>query len=225
MIQDPAYHPEGDVFEHTMQTLDAAAQLSIENEYVRLILLYAALCHDLGKVTTTEKQDDGSITRIGHDQHGALITKKMLKRITENKDLIDAVATLVKYHMAPLQFIDNNASPAAYKRLANKLGTHGSLSLLADLSLADRRGRNQHGSEPLKEKYADIIEFTKRAGDAQVLDQKEKQLLLGRDIADIISPGPHMGKLLKRAYEIQLDEGITDKEVLKKRLLAELDND
>ncbi len=225
VIQDPHWHPEGDVFEHTMQTVDAAAQLPMENDYIRLILLYAAVCHDLGKVSTTEKQDDGTITSIGHDQEGALLTKKMLRRISENKDLIDAVATLVKYHMAPLQFIDNNASPAAYKRLANKLGAHGSLALLADLALADRRGRNPHGPEPLKEKDAEVTEFKKRAADAQVLEHKEKQLLLGRDIADIVSPGPQMGELLKRAYEIQLDEGITDKEVLKKRLLAELDND
>ncbi len=223
--QDLHWHPEGDVFEHTMQALDAAAQLPMENEYIRLIFLYAALCHDLGKVGTTKKEDDGSITSIGHDQQGALLTKKMMKRVSENKDLIDAVAMLVKYHMAPLQFIDNNASAAAYKRLANKLGTRGSLALLADLALADRRGRNPGGHEPLKTTYDEIAEFKKRAADAQVLDHKEKQILLGRDIADIVAPGPKMGEMLKRAYEIQLDEGITDKELLKKRLLAELHQD
>lgn len=225
VIQDPQWHPEGDVFEHTMQALDAAAQLKIEPEYIRLILLYAALCHDLGKTVTTEKQDDGSITSIGHDQQGALLAKKMMRRIMDNKELIDAVVTLVKYHMAPLQFIDNNASPAAYKRLANKLGTHGSLALLADLALADRQGRNPSGCEPLKEQYDDVTEFKKRAAAAQVLEHKEKQILFGRDIADIVQSGPKMGELLKRAYEIQLDEGITDKEMLKKRLLEELDHD
>lgn len=223
--QDPTWHPEGDVFEHTMQTLDAAAPLPMENDYIRLILLYAALCHDLAKVSTTQKEDDGSITSIGHDKEGVILSKKMLRRLTRNKDLIDAVATLVKYHMAPLQFIDNNASTAAYKRLANKMGSHGSLALLADVALADRRGRNAHGPLPLKENYEDISEFKKRAANAQVLTHKEKQILLGRDIADIVAPGPQMGKLLKRAYEIQLDEGITDKETLKKRLLVELDND
>lgn len=225
VVQDPIWHPEGDVFEHTMQTVDAAAQLPTENEYIRLILLYAALCHDLAKVSTTKQEDDGSITSIGHDKEGVALTKKMLRRITQNKDLIDAVATLVKYHMAPGQFIDNNASPAAYKRLANKLGVHGSLALLADLAIADRRGRNANGPLPLKENYEDIAAFKKQATNAQVLTHKEQQILLGRDIADIVAPGPLMGKLLKRAYEIQLDEGITDKEALKKRLLAELDND
>ena len=36
-------------------------------------------------------------------------------------ELIDAVAKLVKYHMAPGQFVKNGAKAAAYKRLANKL--------------------------------------------------------------------------------------------------------
>jgi tRNA nucleotidyltransferase (CCA-adding enzyme) len=223
VMQDKDWHPEGDVFEHTMQTVDAAAQLPIDNDHLRRILLYAALCHDLGKVSTTEHEDDGNITSIGHDREGVTLTKKMLRRITENKELIDAVARLVKYHMAPSQFIDNNAQASAYKRLANKLVPYSSLALLADLALADRRGRNPKGHEPLKENFADITEFRKRAQQAQVLEQHEKQILFGRDIADIIEPGPKMGELLKRAYEIQLEEGITDKALLKERILQELE--
>lgn len=221
--QDKEWHPEGDVFEHTMQTIDAAAQLPIENEYVRRILLYAALCHDLGKVATTEKGQDGAITSIGHDRQGVVLAKKMLRRITGNKELIDAVATLVKYHMAPLQFVDNGATLSAYKRLANKLAPYSSLSLLADLALADRRGRNSESSEPLKENYEDIQEFKKQAQEALVFESQERQILFGRDIADIVEPGPKMGELLKRAYEIQLDEGIKDKQELKKRILREVE--
>ena len=221
--QDPEYHPEGDVFEHTMQSLDAAAQIPTENDHIRRILLYAALCHDLGKVSTTERDSEGAITSLGHAQESALLTKKMLRRIMENKELIDAVRILVKYHMAPIQFIDNKAGPSAYKRLANKLVPHGSLSLLADLALADKRGRNPKEPEPLKENYEDIQVFKELAEQAHVLEHQEKQLLFGRDIADIVEPGPKMGELLKQAYEIQLDEGITDKEELKKRLCEHID--
>ena len=220
IAQDAEYHPEGDVFEHTMQTLDAAAQLPYENDHIKLIALYAALCHDLGKVSTSEKQD-GRITSIGHAQKSAEYARSMMKRITDNKDLIDAVTKLVKYHMAPLQFIDNNASAAAYKRLANKLAPHASLALLIDLAIADKRGRNPESHEPLKEMYADIDEFRKRAMNAQVLEAVEKPLLYGRDVADIVEPGPKMGELLKRAYEIQMEEGFTDKEKLKQRLLQD----
>ena len=47
--QSPKWHPEGDVFEHSMQALDAAAQLEYASDEEKLTILYAALCHDLGK--------------------------------------------------------------------------------------------------------------------------------------------------------------------------------
>lgn len=220
--QGEDYHPEGDVFEHTMQTVDAAAQLPYKEEQERLILLYAALCHDLGKVTATQEDEDGKITSYGHAQEGAVLSKKLLKRIMRNKDLINTVSTLVKYHMDPIQFIDNDAKPLAYKRLANKLAPQSSLSLLSDLVLADKRGRNAKGSEPLRDSYQDVDLFRKRAQQANVFEYVEAPILRGSDIADLIEPGPQMGLMLKRAYHIQLDEGVTDKAELKKRLVDEL---
>lgn len=47
----------------------------------------------------------------------------------------------------------------------------------------------------------------------------EKPILQGRDLLPEMTPGPRMGKLLKEAYQLQLDEGITDKEELKRRVL------
>ena len=225
ITQDAEYHPEGDVFEHTMQVLDAAAQMKYENDHIKLIALYAALCHDLGKVATTEVQKDGSVTSLGHADEGYHLARRMLKRITHNKELIDTVGKLVKYHMAPIQFIDNDAGTSAYKRLANKLAPHASLSLLADVALADKRGRNAEGHQPLKKDFTDIALFRKKAEDAQVLQAGEKPVLQGKDIADLVKPGPKMGELLRRAYELQLDEGLTDKEKLKQRLIQELQNE
>ena len=219
IVQGSEYHPEGYVFEHTMQTIDAAAQMKYENDHIKLLVLYAALCHDLGKVTTTEVDEDGSVTSIGHAQEGYQLTRRMLKRITHNKDVIDTVSKLVKYHMSPIQFIDNDAASAAYKRLAHKLAPHASLALLADLALADKRGRNAQGHEPLKKDFPEIAVFRKRAQEAQVLEAVEKPLLQGKDIADLVEAGPKMGELLRRAYELQIDEGITDRDVLRQRLI------
>lgn len=217
--QDAQYHPEGDVFEHTMQALDAAAQLPQADQDTQLLLLYAALCHDLGKVETSQLKPDGSITSIGHAQESALLAKRMLKRITQKKELIDGACKLVKYHMTPIQFIDNGAKPPAYKRLARKLAPEANLALLSDLALADKRGRNPKSQEPLKSQFQEVQEFRQKAEKAHVLDQHEKPILLGRDIADICEPGPRMGKLLRHAYEIQLDEEIREKDELKKRVM------
>ena len=52
-IQEPEYHPEGDVWVHTMMALDEMARIlkeeNIENDYKELYLFYSILCHDFGK--------------------------------------------------------------------------------------------------------------------------------------------------------------------------------
>ena len=217
--QDPSWHPEGDVFEHTMQTLDAAAKLNYSDQK-KLLMMHAALCHDLGKVTTTKKIN-GEIKSLGHDQESAKIAKKMLKRITNNKELISGVQKLVAAHMVPLQFYEQSPKPTAYKRLANKLAPEATISMLADLTLADRQGRNEKSSVPLTSSFDEIDTFIKAANKANVLEKKEEPILHGRDFMDVVEPGPEMGILVKRAYELQLEEGITDKDKLKQRVLEE----
>ncbi len=212
--QDPLWHPEGDVFEHSMQSIDAAAALSYQNAEEKLICLYAALCHDLGKAVTTALVK-GRLHSYGHEQASGVLAQELLSRIITRKKLIACVVALVKVHMRPGAFINQNATPAAYKRLALKLAPDVTLALLSKLAIADFRGRNPHGHTPLTGAMPHVEEFIKRAQMSQVLEHAEQPLLLGRDIADIVEPGPEMGKLLKTAYKIQLEKGIQDKEQLK----------
>lgn len=216
--QDPQWHPEGSVFEHTMQTIDAAALLPYDSLDEKLILMYAALCHDLGKVSTTQFIDERLRSR-GHDVEGEEPTKHLLKRITRKKWLKDAVVKLVRYHLMPFQFITNEARPSAYKRLANKLYPDTTLQMLGKLALADRQGRNAHGSTPLHIIPSELELFLKRAHKAGVIERKEEPILHGRDLMPYIEPGPKMGELLKRAYELQIEQEIQDKEELLKLIL------
>lgn len=216
--QEPDWHPEGDVFEHTMQAIDAGAQLSYENTEQKLIALYALMCHDLGKVSTT-KTIDGRLRSWGHEETGVPLAKSLLKRITRRVDLIHAVEKLVRHHMAPGQFPANGAKLPAYKRLALKLAPEVNMELLAKISLADKRGRNPVTHQPLSIDVPEIEQFLHKAQEAHVMHKPEEPVLLGRDLAGIIEPGPKMGALLKKAYEIQIDEGITEKEELLKRIL------
>lgn len=216
--QEPDWHPEGDVFEHAMQSLDAAAALEYTSDQEKLIVLYATLCHDLGKVTTTKKID-GRLRSFGHEDAGVPLAKSMLKRLTRRVELIDAIAKLVKHHMDPSQFIANGAKAPAYKRLAKKLAPEVTIQILAKVSLADSRGRNATSSLPLTKDMPDIDEFLRNAQQSEVVHKPEDPVLLGRDLAGIVEPGPKMGALLKKAYEIQIDEGIKDKQELLKRIL------
>ena len=201
-----------------MQAIDAAAALDYIDDHEKLIALYAVLCHDLGKVTTTEYVD-GKLRSYGHEDEGAPLAKKMLKRLTRRVELIDAVAKLVKYHMAPVQFIDNGAKLPAYKRLALKLAPEVSMQLLAKVALADKRGRNPQSSLPLTDDIPEIKEFLKMAEQAKVIHKPEEAIVQGRDLMDYVQPGPQMGALVKKAYEIQIDESIKDKQELLRRIL------
>jgi len=202
-----------------MQSLDAAAQLEYANDSEKLIIMFAVLCHDIGKPATTEKIG-GAWKSLGHSQEGVDTSKRMLKRITRKGDLIEAVGKLVRHHMAPAQLINSKAKPSAYKRLARKIAPHATISMLAKVALADKRGRNPIKGKPLKKNFPVIDKFLLNAQHANVQHEPEPAVLLGRDLLDVIAPGPELGELLKAAYEIQIQEGITDKKELRKRVLA-----
>lgn len=215
--QDYRWHPEGDVFEHSMQALDAAAALNYENDQEKLVLLYAALCHDLGKVTTTFKDEKG-IHSYGHAEVGCKIAQKMLKRITHNKLLIDTASKLVRWHMAPVQLLKGGAKISAFKRLATHLAPEINGIMLAKLVIADHRGRNKMLHKPLIHPIPEIQQFIDKMEQAGVLCAKEEPLLTGKDFLDVVGPGPLIGRLVKRAYELQL-EGVCQKDELKRMVL------
>lgn len=217
--QDPLWHPEGTVFEHTMQAIDAAVfhVQKYEAKTEKLILFYAALCHDFGKVVTTINVD-GRIRSPGHAQKGVEYTKRFLARIMQNSEIIHAVCQLVWYHMHPMQFIASNASLASYKRVAAQLKKPVTMQMLADLFCIDRQARNPQKEAPLMECDQEAKLFLEQVKKAGVLYARENALLLGKDIMSFVEPGPKMGEALRYAYALQINESINDKQVLLKRV-------
>ncbi len=218
--QNPKWHPEGDVYEHTKQALDAAATFKYNSNDEKLILMWSALCHDLGKAATT-KFVDGRFISHEHEVVGEKLAKKLLKRITNNINLIETVCKLVRWHMQPGQLVEN-AKPSAYKRLALKLYPNTNLQMLSKLFLADRLGRNPKKGKPLKKKMPECERFEKEINELDLSTSIEKPIIQGKDLLDKIQPGPLLGKLVKFAYEIQIEEGIKNKTELKKRVLESL---
>lgn len=218
--QEFQWHPEGDVFEHSMQVLDAAAQASVAlPRHERLCLLYAALSHDLGKAVTTQ-MIDGRLRSFGHEVKGVPLAQSLLRRITISKELQQTVALLVRHHMAPGLLVKANAGDAAYKRLALALAPSLNLQQLAQLAYADKRGRNGKRSEPLTDPVPAIDDFIARATEAGVLLAPEAPVLTGADLLDVIAPGPALGAAVKEAYLLQINKGITDRDRLKKLVVS-----
>lgn len=99
--QDPAYHPEGDAFIHTMIVLRHAAAVKSQAEDP-LAFMYAALYHDAGKaVTTIYDKGKGRWVSIGHEDVGAQIARDAVIRLTQDEKLAKYVANMVAMHMRP----------------------------------------------------------------------------------------------------------------------------
>lgn len=225
--QDPKFHSEGNVWIHTLLVLDAAVEWRSGNLQHDRLLMFAALCHDLGKPVTT-LEHEGSLRSFGHDQEGARLTREFLARITHDLDLIEGVAVLVKEHMVPWALFKDQAGPAAIRRLAQRLQPYADITLLADLTRADEAGRlpvsndfysaAMPSEQPRHFSAADWL--IEQAKFLDVQHQAESPILLGRHlIAAGFIPGPSFGPMLKKAYDLQIEHGIKNPDVLLKMLL------
>ncbi len=220
IAQNPSYHPEGDVFEHTMQAVDGAALLDYQSDEKRLIIVFAALCHDLGKAITT-RMVEGVLRSYGHDVAGVALADQLLDRILAKPILKKPITRLVRYHMDPVSLVKNNAKAGAYKRLAKNL-VPATITDLVQLAICDKSARNPVKGTPLAECPEPLIQtFLETAQKYGVAEGPELPLLTGDDLISDVPEGPKLGLLLERAYQIQIDEGIIDKKELKKRVMKD----
>lgn len=114
VVQDKIYHPEGDVYIHTMKSLDEACKYldKVKNPYCFMMF---TLCHDLGKIDTTFTKD-GRIHSYGHEEKLDK-AKKLVKRISNKNGLYKYLMNMIPLHMKPNQLFAFNAG----KKATNKM--------------------------------------------------------------------------------------------------------
>ena len=199
--QDPQWHPEGNVWTHTLHCLNAFAKHRTGNEWEDLVVGLAVLCHDLGKPSTTIIKD-GRIRSPGHAKAGVEVARNFIGRLTDHKQLTDEVLPLVQDHMTPLEFHHNGAGDSAIRRLAQRVKR---IDRLVRVSTADKGGRPPL---PWKVPIPEGQWLLQRAEKLAVKDSAPKPLLLGRHLLGMgYEEGPDLGKLLASAYEAQIDGG------------------
>jgi putative nucleotidyltransferase with HDIG domain len=98
--QNPKFHPEGNVFIHTMMVIDEGAK-NREKSKNKRVFMWALLLHDIGKKPTT-KFRKGRLTSYDHDIVGADMTVKFLTYFNEEENFIKEVRGLVRWHMQSL---------------------------------------------------------------------------------------------------------------------------
>ena len=204
--QDPEYHPEGDVWIHTLMVLDAVTTLHGKDAKTNLRLSLAALCHDLGKADTTE-YIDGKIRALAHEITGLTLTQTLLERVTDEKTLIESILPLVRHHLKPLQFYKEKADDAAIRRLSTEVN----IRELITLAKADFLGRGTKEAQSGDFKAGDWLQ--EKAASLNVLVAPLKPLLQGRDLINAgFAPSKRFKAILQKAYDKQLDGEIESHE-------------
>jgi len=206
--QDPEWHPEGDVWTHTLLVLNEAARLRSGLEKHDLELMFAALCHDFGKPITT-KFIRGRWRSPSHDSKGIAPTEKFLRRLTNDRHLIDKVKSLVKEHLRPIQLYKSRKqiNSGTIRRLALRVN----IPDLVLLARADYFGRTLPQVELSSFEAGEwLLTEAKRMN---VHKNAPRPLLLGRHLLALgMSPGPKMGIILKNAFEKQLNGDLEKEE-------------
>jgi len=199
--QEPDWHPEGDVWTHTLMVVDKARELNADLQRPQLIaVMLGALCHDLGKPATTAVID-GRIRSMNHEEAGVEPTLRLLDRLRvhaiDGFDVRSQVVGLVAHHLKPGMFYKAaQVGDGAFRRLAQKVD----LELLARLARADCLGRTGNFD------CSAMDWFLQRARSLGVEHRPPAPLLQGRHLLALgLSPGPQVGVVLKQVYEKQLD--------------------
>ena len=164
------------------------------------MLMLGVLCHDFGKPDTTTTAVKDGVERVispGHDAVGADIAERFLARIGAPELVRRQVPPLVLNHMAHLQ----TTSKRSVRRLALRMAP-STIDHLVMVMEADHSGRPplQAGMPPA------AAELAAMAVEMNVQLDVPKPILMGRHLIELgFEPGPGMGKILKAAFEAQLD--------------------
>lgn len=204
--QPPQFHPEGDVFEHTILMLNLMAENETANtSYSAREMAYTVLLHDVGKPPTASigPGTDGEprIRFDGHAAKGAHMAEEILLRLRiptkERKHIVAAIHG----HM---RFMDVQKMRNA--KLRRMIGAE-TFALELELHRLDCLG-----SHAMLDNYEHLIGTMEQMANEPVLPEP---WINGSDLISMgLKPGPHFGPLLKKAYDFQIEEHFTDRESL-----------
>jgi tRNA nucleotidyltransferase (CCA-adding enzyme) len=204
--QEPEWHPEGDVWVHTLMVVDQSRTRIDDLERPQQItVMLGAVCHDLGKPPTTAFVD-GRIRSIDHEQAGVAPATAVLDRLNIQTvggyDVRRQVLGIVAHHLKPGMFRQSPTpvSDGAFRRLAQQVD----LELLARVAKSDCLGRGP-GFD-----CSAMDWFLERARELGVQHAPPEPLVKGRHLLALgLTPGPRVGEVLRQIYEKQLDGSIT----------------
>jgi len=208
--QDHIWHPEGNVWVHTLLCMNAGAQI-IHREHLRVreafVIMLSVLCHDLGKPETSIKKGD-RISTPKHESAGEKPTRAFLNQIGADNETKDKVIQLVKNHLASFSFYQaefrngEKITDGAIRRLARRLypATIYELTLVAEADYMGK-GNRLHNQDKNYKSGAWLIE---RSQLLKVDRDKPENIIEGKDlIAMGFTPDKIFGKIIHTANRLR----------------------
>ncbi len=196
VAQPPRFHPEGDVWQHTLIMLDI---LSTENKSgINMPLAWGVLLHDVGKpVTRTE--DENGVHFYGHVKLGESIADDLMRRLRFSRAHRETVLDLIHQHMVFMNV--QKMRPARLKRFLRMPDFHLHLQLHRLDCLAS------HG---MLDHYEFCLEQLQNTREETL---HPPRLLTGDDLLAMgFSPGKLIGEILRALEEEQLENRVHSKE-------------
>ena len=213
--QDPEWHPEGDVWVHTLMVVDAAAAAAAggrwglrEDEPLHVVI--GALLHDLGKAGTTEtviKDGRPRIVSPRHEAAGETPARNVLSRLTFGEEAERAALAIVRWHLSPGSLfyafergeLDERSYANAVRKVLKRIHPVRWQVLLAACE-GDWRGRGIPGVGSMP--FEPGVRFAEAVAAKQLDAAPDKPLVLGRDALALgVPPGPEIGRLIAAVEE------------------------
>jgi poly(A) polymerase len=187
IAQSPDFHPEGDVFVHTLLLL---AQL---HAGVGETLALGALLHDVAKPACAGTRDDGRITFYGHPHVGEEMAIDVCRRLRRSRATWERVGYLVRNHLRLVQAPEMRLS--TLKRMLREDGFEELLALARMDALASNRDLT----------YVDFC-VRRRHELADEETMRPPPALRGDDLIALgYRPGPLFARILAAVEEAQLE--------------------
>ncbi|MBC8526325.1 MAG: CCA tRNA nucleotidyltransferase [Candidatus Cloacimonetes bacterium] len=229
--QDSLWHPEGNVWIHTLKCIDCAIKIVKREslgDKIAFVIMLAVLCHDLGKPFTTTVKDD-RIVSPEHENAGEKPTRAFLNSIGADKFTKSKVIPLVKNHLSPFALYDSEfkrgekITDGTIRRLATRLypATIYELILIAE---ADYLGKGNRTQIRKTKKFKTGQWLLERSKTLNVQKDKPADIIQGKDlIAKNFTPSKNFGVIIHLANKLRDEKNFTKEQILK--IIADCDNE
>ena len=197
------YHPEGDVFTHTMLVIDVAA-LTKHKTDAPLSFMWSCLLHDIGKPLVTTA--DGHAPQ--HNEAGVKVFQKV--KMIQSKKQRQYISTMIMYHMHLMNMARNHGKDLSYLRLLKKIDGKVSMNDLICISCCDKLGRGKVAQEQYDAFFTFIEDKIARLG-----TQAPQPLINGYIlIQNGFQQNKQLKMILDEAYDLQL-QGLSQEKILR----------